>query len=265
MNKKVILGIIVGVIIVAIAIYAIFVWKPSPSVPEAPSAELTGTVSYRERIALPSGSIIDVQIRDVSEEDDNATAKIVAEENIVTSGENVPIPFAIKYNPEDIISGHVYTVFARIFMDDELRWVTDTPTFLLEEEEPIQNVDLMLSATSTSSEGALKTEDLEGKTFRIASYNGVATDLDYEYTVAFSENSINAHVCNAMFGGFALTNSTLRGMLASTLMYCIEPAEMMNIEDALKSLLTSGASASLSGDTLTLSGSGKTLVLTEIQ
>ncbi|MFA4999620.1 MAG: YbaY family lipoprotein [Parcubacteria group bacterium] len=262
MSKKIIFGIIAGLIIIALAVYAIKIWEPSPSVRES-SAELTGTVSYRENITLSAGSRVEVEIRDVSNE--TAPAETVAAMDIVTKGENIPISFAIKYNPENILPDRIYTILARIFIDDELKWITDTPIFFLEEGVPIKNVELILVANDTSTISGVTSADLEGKTFRISSLNGVATDSDYDYTVEFRGNTIYANVCNSMFGGFTLINGTLRGGLASTLMFCVEPAERMGVEDALKSLLRVGADVALSGDILTLSGDGQTLVLMQVQ
>ncbi len=84
--------------------------------------DLSGTISYRERIALPAGTVIDVKLQDVSRAD--APATVLAEQQIVTRGEQVPIPFRLEYNPVDLQPGHRYTVGVRIEIDGQLRWIT---------------------------------------------------------------------------------------------------------------------------------------------
>src|SRR5690554_6277975 len=78
------------------------------------AASLSGTVAYRERMALPEGSVIEVQIRDVSLAD--APAEVVAQTSITTAGEQVPVPFTVWYDIADIEPGRTYAVFARILL-----------------------------------------------------------------------------------------------------------------------------------------------------
>ncbi len=86
--------------------------------------DLSGTINYRARIALPPGAVIDVKLQDVSRAD--APATVLAEQQIVTQGEQVPIPFRLEYNPADIQPGHRYSVGVRIEIDGKLRWITQT-------------------------------------------------------------------------------------------------------------------------------------------
>lgn len=105
---------------------------------------LSGTVLYRERIAMPEGSKIVVQILDTSLAD--APATLIAEDIIITEGENVPVPFTIDYNADTLVEGHTYTISAKIFFpEDELRFITDTATFLLDENRvAVDEVELLL-------------------------------------------------------------------------------------------------------------------------
>lgn len=86
------------------------------------SAEVTGTVSYLEKIALPSGSRVEVKLLDVSEQD--LDRQVVAEQVITTSGENVPLPFTLSYDAGDIDQSKTYSVAARIFIGGDLAWVS---------------------------------------------------------------------------------------------------------------------------------------------
>jgi len=99
---------------------------------------------------------------------------------------------------------------------------------------------------------------LSGKNFTLVSYNGSA--VEGNYTLSFEEGSAHARFCNTMNGPYTLSNGTISGTLASTLMYCSSPENIMEIESAFGSLLGSGASLTMSGNSLTLSGNGITLV-----
>lgn len=121
---------------------------------------LTGTVAYRERIAMPEGSKIIVQILDTSLAD--APATLIAEDTIITKGENVPVPFTIDYNAETLVEGHTYTISAKIFFpEDELRFITDTATFLLDENGvPVGEVELLLVGVQPTTEDAELTPEM---------------------------------------------------------------------------------------------------------
>ncbi len=89
------------------------------------AGQLSGTINYRERIALPAGATIRVQIADVALMD--APSRTIAETSFRTEGRQVPIPFTLRY-PADRPSGHAeYAVSARIEdASGKLLFITDT-------------------------------------------------------------------------------------------------------------------------------------------
>src|SRR5215831_5283212 len=86
----------------------------------APAAEpqsvLTGTVTYRERIALPPNARVEVRLEDVSQAD--APADEIATQTVATNGKQVPIPFELRYPTRSIDSSHRYAVRASITSAD---------------------------------------------------------------------------------------------------------------------------------------------------
>ncbi len=87
------------------------------------STELvTGSVSYRERIALPADAVIHVSLLDVSLMD--VAAKLISEQTI-TPRHQVPIPFALEYDPQDIDERMTYAVRATIRSAGKLIFTTD--------------------------------------------------------------------------------------------------------------------------------------------
>ena len=104
-------------------------------------AAVTGTVTYRERIALTPGARLIVQIRDTSYAD--ASAELIAEQVISDPGQ-VPIKFKVPYDPDDIDSRNVYSVSARIEESDgRLAFINDTAYDVITRGSP-KKVDMVL-------------------------------------------------------------------------------------------------------------------------
>jgi uncharacterized lipoprotein YbaY len=80
--------------------------------PDTAQTAVTGTVTYRERIALPPDAVVRVQLEDTSRAD--APAVVIGEQVIDPMGRQVPIPFSIGYDPAQINPSGRYTLRARI-------------------------------------------------------------------------------------------------------------------------------------------------------
>ena len=74
--------------------------------------EVTGTVTYRERMALPEGALVRVTLLDVSLVD--APARVVAEQELRPTHE-VPIPFALRVPRSAFDPEHRYALTATIW------------------------------------------------------------------------------------------------------------------------------------------------------
>ncbi|MDH3762538.1 MAG: YbaY family lipoprotein [Gammaproteobacteria bacterium] len=107
-------------------------------------ASVTGSVNYRERIALTPEAVVEVQLLDVSLAD--ASAKLIARQTIKPKRQ-VPIPFELVYDPADIDERFTYTVRATIRERGRLLFTTDRSYRVLTRGSP-NNVDLMLVRTS---------------------------------------------------------------------------------------------------------------------
>jgi putative lipoprotein len=97
-------------------------------VPEAGSGpganRVTGTVTYRERIALPPTAVVTVRLVDVSRAD--APSVLVAQQVIHTAGQQVPFEFALDYDPSRILASNTYAVQVRIEDGGRLLFISDT-------------------------------------------------------------------------------------------------------------------------------------------
>ncbi|MBI1257780.1 MAG: META domain-containing protein [Chloroflexi bacterium] len=105
--------------------------------------QITGTVAYRQKIALPDDAVVRVQIQDVTVAD--APSLLIGEQVIDTNGAQVPIPFAVSYSASAVQENHRYSLSARI-TDGEgnLLFITDTIVSVITGENPANDLQLML-------------------------------------------------------------------------------------------------------------------------
>ena len=101
---------------------------------------ISGTISYRERIALSPQAAVEIALQDVSLAD--APAKNIAQQRITNPGQ-VPIHFELAYQPEDIDDRMSYAIQARILEGESLMFINDTHTPVLTRGAGNQ-VDMML-------------------------------------------------------------------------------------------------------------------------
>lgn len=111
-------------------------------VKEAKMDSITGTVFYRERIALPDNAVVTVKLQDVSLAD--APAKVIAEHQFETNGAQVPFDFVLAYDTSKIEARNRYSVSARIEVDGKLRFITDTSYQVITDANTTDNVNLRL-------------------------------------------------------------------------------------------------------------------------
>ncbi len=107
---------------------------------DAKSGRVTGTVTYRERIALLPDAVVEVQLLDVSLMDVAAT--LIAEQTI-TPQHQVPIAFELPYDPADIDERLSYAVRATIRIGEKAMFITNRSYPVLTRGTP-NHVDLVL-------------------------------------------------------------------------------------------------------------------------
>nr|WP_102136348.1 YbaY family lipoprotein [Marinobacterium profundum] len=110
------------------------------------ASQISGEVTYRERMALPPGTRTRVLLEDVSKAD--APSVLLAEQTI-ESATNVPIPFRLSYDPEVIEPRHRYALRAEIrAADGQLLWVTTGFHGILGSNQPRQGLTLVLQSAA---------------------------------------------------------------------------------------------------------------------
>lgn len=104
----------------------------SPS--ESPVA-VTGSITYRERIALPPTAQIDISLDDVSLMD--APARNIARQSFTADGRQVPFAFSLTVDQRPLDPRHSYAVSARITdATGKLMFVTDTRNSIVFDGRP---------------------------------------------------------------------------------------------------------------------------------
>jgi putative lipoprotein len=125
------------------------------------AASVTGTIVYRERIALPPEAVVQVQIQDVSLQDVAAT---VMGEQIITNPGQVPIPYEVAYDPGQIQQNHTYAVAARIEDGSGKLLFINTQSYpVITRGAPTKDVEILVemvaSAPPPSSQAYIKIDD----------------------------------------------------------------------------------------------------------
>ncbi len=98
------------------------------------SASVTGTVTYLPRIAMPPNAVLEVSLIDVSRAD--APAITLASQSMVFGDRQVPLPFELVYNPDQIDPRLSYAVQARILVDGELRFINTSRFAVITQGNP---------------------------------------------------------------------------------------------------------------------------------
>jgi len=111
-------------------------------------AQVTGTVSYLQRIALPPNAVVEVTLQEVSRLD--APAVLLAEQKIPTAGQQVPIPFTLTYDASQIDPRYTYVVRAKITVDGQMRWTSTTAYRVITQNNPT-TVEILVEPVRGSS------------------------------------------------------------------------------------------------------------------
>ena len=100
---------------------------------------LRGTVTYRERIALPPNARLEVRLVDAGRQD--TRNREIATVSVPTRGRQVPIPFELRYPADRPNQPATYVVRARIFSGQRMLFINDQRTPL----PPRGRVDIVVS------------------------------------------------------------------------------------------------------------------------
>jgi putative lipoprotein len=235
----------------------------SSAEPEHTASTVTGTVTYRQRIALPPDAVVRLVIEDVSLA--GAPAKSIAEEQVPTNGKQVPIPFDVKYDPAVLNPSHRYQIRATITSGGELLFTSATSYPVLTQGAPEKHIGILVQQAPPEPPGAKPAAPLTGTHWTLTQLNGETVKPGSGRSEAWIELAADTQRlagsggCNRLMGSYELDGSTLRfRQVASTMMAC--PGDVMPGEQALLKALSATTSFRIRGSTLLLRGDDNTVL-----
>ena len=215
---------------------------------------VTGSVAYRERMALPPDAVVHVSLIDASRMD--AAAPAIAETTIVAAGKQVPIPYTLRYDRSRIDATHSYAVRAVIRSGERMLFTTNTSNRVITQGNPTQ-ANLEVVRVSTGEVGTPPSR-LTGTTWVLEHLGSTGVLTTVQATLAFADSgkvSGNGS-CNRFFGTAQLSgaDSISFGRLGASQMACpdsvsrqeasylkaLQDAERFRIDDSTLLIFTKG-------------------------
>lgn len=186
------------------------------------TGRVIGTVSYRERVALPPDAVVEVVLLDVSRMDVAATT--IAEQTIKPSGQ-VPIEFELVYETAAIDPRMQYAVRATIKRRDNYLFVTDRSYPVLTRGNS-DVVDLVL-VRSGGAEAPVADAELHGTRWELRTLANEQVKPEAGQEMNFLQfgdvsKTVSGFLgCNNVTGEYMVSGTALEfGSLASTKRAC---------------------------------------------
>ena len=185
----------------------------------AKAGTVEGSVTYLQRIAVPPGAKLLVELRDVSLAD--APSKLVAAEDYELSA--VPTDYSLRFADSDIIYNHSYSVSARVTLDGKLLFITDTSYPVLTRGAG-ETADMIVKPVSTKASGQADMQ-LENTNWTLVEMNGAKVEKGRDPGFAFgSDGQFAASAgCNRFKGQVELNGNQIKfpHTMAGTMMACV--------------------------------------------
>jgi putative lipoprotein len=212
-------------------------------------ASISGTVTYRQRSALPPQAILRVRLEDVSKAD--AVAALIAEVMLPTRGRQVPLSFHLPYRPADIVSGHRYHLRASILIGNRVAF-TSTRAYPVRADGTDEEIAMQVDPISPSR----KTPPLVGTDWKLIELNGQAALEENQKApslqlIAAGRKIAGSGGVNRYFGTYTRSGSNLR-LKPGGMTLMAGPEAMMQQEDAFIKALQAVTSYRIVGQTLEL-------------
>jgi putative lipoprotein len=223
----------------------------------AAQAAVTGTLAYRERIALPADAAIDVRLEDTSLQD--APAKLVGESIFAAAGQQVPISFQVSYNPGDINPAHTYTLRANITVNGTKMFASTTAYPVITQGAPMQATIMLQQARALVAAKGPRPK-LHGTYWGLVELNGKPAAPGMGRTQPYimlhrAEGRLEGSSgCNGVVGTYIVQQNALQFTPSGTTLMMCPPALMeQEQEQGMIAALKATSSYKIEGDMLELS------------
>ncbi|MGH7893459.1 MAG: YbaY family lipoprotein [Candidatus Binatia bacterium] len=244
---------------------------------ENPASEITGTVTYLQRLALPPEAAVRLWLEDVSRAD--APAEVVKEVTVPTQGRQVPIPFRLPYDEGQIDESHRYHVRASIVVGDTLLFTSAAGSPVLTHGAP-RKITIVarpagrnerLVPQEAAGHGAPKAgAALEGTYWKLILVGGEPAVIlpeahEAHLTLEAEGKKLGGSSgCNRLLGTYELDGEHLRfAQVGSTRMACAEP--LMKQEHAFVQALEGTTTYRATSETLELRDGERVLARFELR
>lgn len=107
---------------------------------------LTGEVFYMQRIALPPEANLTVTLADVSKVD--ASMEVISSRSYSTKDKPMPFTFELNYPLSAIKQSHTYNLSARITVNDEIIFISDTAHHVITDPNKTSNLKIKVVGIS---------------------------------------------------------------------------------------------------------------------
>lgn len=227
---------------------------------ESEMSRIEGRVYYRERMMLRPGSVVEVQLQDISRAD--APASILASVMMTPTG-GPPYDFAIDYDPASLDSRMRYALRATISMDDRLLFTSNEyidPFSGNPVEVLVQRVPEPVRRDGPALEGAVWIlQTLAGEP---APLGAGGNPVELQLLAEEEMRAAGFSGCNRYSGAYTREGASPHGtplkfgLMAVTSMACAEGGEL---ERAYLQMLARVDAFRLQDDTLSLLAGAETL------
>lgn len=209
---------------------------------------LTGSVSHRERIALPKDAQVSVVLEDTSIADRAATP--LGQAVFATNGKQSPFPFSITYRSDQVQPGRTYSVRARITVGGQLMF-TSTGLYSVKLDGTDLPVSIVVQKTAPPAT-APQIENSDWIPYEIRGVKMIEGGRDLSLTFDRTDHKFGAFVgVNQIGGTYELNGNQITFKdIFSTLM--AGPSELMEQESRFKKALEGATKAKVFGDKLVI-------------
>jgi len=192
----------------------------------AQAVTISGSATYRERIALPSNATLEVTVEDVSRAD--APATVIGRITRMPAGQ-VPITFEVPYQESLVQQNHRYSVRARITQEGKLLWTTTQSHPVLTNGAGNRVDGMLLQRVVESSQAG---HPLTNTYWKLTELNGAAVPAaakrrePHLVLQPHGNRLTGSGGCNRLMGSYRLTGPSISlDAIASTKMACPEGTE----------------------------------------
>jgi putative lipoprotein len=200
------------------------IYEFEPMKPEDSSSRMVrGTATYRERMALPPGAVLEATLEDITRAD--APGKVIGRAR-VDHPRTPPIRFAIPYDPSRIDPRRRYAVRAQILVDEK-------PFFITDESYPVltggngNEVELLLRRAAGQGRLPVALEKTYWKLTQLGGAPVGGTQTEPHLVLDPTTRRVGGSAgCNQFSGGYQVDGDRLRlSQTVSTMKACMEGME----------------------------------------